>query len=569
MQLFEFLQVHRLVYWGIYAALAFGLLQSVAAQTGEEADGSHEKAARTDLLFAVLTGLLLFWGRFPTWVFPEQNPDESQALATAITLVHDPRFWLSVDAGTHGPMVSVPLLIARLFGAPLGFATARCVGAAMLGGAFVCSFDVCRRRFGALPARLAVLPMVFAFSVTLEPDFVAYNGEMPVVFLLALGICLADRALSCDATRRRLLLLLGAGVSLGLIPWVKLQGGPSAAIAAAVVLVILYVTCRQIRELGAFTVALAVPTIAFLAYIVSIHAFRDFYRGYLVFATQYGDTYGDWEFRFWATLGFVFGVSGLDPFLGPIGSAIIVLVIGFISVELRRAVRRVDVGVVALILAATLFELYKAGKGFGHYLVLLTVPLVLVIAVLLQGWLAALRTRGARPLVVAAYCASFFWPLETRLAGASPMAIAANARDLPKPQAPLTTQAEEVIARRILYYAHPGDRLLVWGWMASLHVYTQLPQAVRYGDQWQIPPPPDDDAYFAEKFVSDFDAAPVPLVVDSVGPLSCCLRDRATGGYETFRPLAERIRRDYELVWDRDGLRLFVRKDRLSSIKNI
>jgi len=154
MSLFHFLEAHRFLYWCVFTALFFGLLHGIAAETGNASiEGSAAKPARADLRYAFLIALLLFWGRLPTWLFPEQNPDEGQAIAAAITLLHDPRFWLSVDAGTHGPLVSVPLLAAKLFGVNLGFGAARCVGAVMLAGALALFFDVSRRWFGGLVAK--------------------------------------------------------------------------------------------------------------------------------------------------------------------------------------------------------------------------------------------------------------------------------------------------------------------------------------------------------------------------------------------------------------------------------
>jgi len=497
----------------------------------------------------------MLWGRFPAWLFQEQNPDEGQAIATAITLLHDPRFWLAVDAGTHGPMVSLPLLTAKLFGARLAFAAARCVGSVMLVASFVFAFDICRRRFGSLAAKLALLPLAVMFSLNTNPDFMAYNGEMPVVFFLMLGSCLADRALACDdeRARQRRRLLVGAGICLGLIPWTKLQGVPSAVVVASIVLIMLY--AKRMRELLHFAVALVAPSVVFLVYVLAIGALRDFYDGYLRFATQYGDPkLPGWEDRFWAFVSWIASTPMIDAYVRPLGSALALLVIGYISVDVRRASRRIELGLAALLFAVCAYEVYRPGKPFAHYLILLTAPAVILLAGLLQGWLSA-PSKSIRSLLVIGYCAFIvIWPLPERIVAA------------PITQQ-LTTKIEQSLAPDIMRYARPGDRLLVWGWMASMHVYTQLPQAIRYADQWQIAPPEDDNAEFARVFVRDFDAAPVPLVVDAVAELSCCLKSREGGGYEVFPPLAKRIERDYELVWDRHGLRLFVRKDRLSSLR--
>src|SRR3954466_15833933 len=58
-----------------------------------------------------LAAAVLICFRWPMlWVRHELNVDESQLIAGAITLRHDPVFWRSVDGGTAGPIDFYPLL---------------------------------------------------------------------------------------------------------------------------------------------------------------------------------------------------------------------------------------------------------------------------------------------------------------------------------------------------------------------------------------------------------------------------------------------------------------------------
>ncbi len=52
-------------------------------------------------LVAALTMLAFRWP--VVWTPHQLNPDESQLIAGAITLRHDPVFWRSVDGSTAGP----------------------------------------------------------------------------------------------------------------------------------------------------------------------------------------------------------------------------------------------------------------------------------------------------------------------------------------------------------------------------------------------------------------------------------------------------------------------------------
>jgi len=63
---------------------------------------------RHPMRFAAALLLALIAFRWPVLLHNRQlgDPDESQLIAGALTLQHDPRFWESVDGTTHGPLAA-------------------------------------------------------------------------------------------------------------------------------------------------------------------------------------------------------------------------------------------------------------------------------------------------------------------------------------------------------------------------------------------------------------------------------------------------------------------------------
>jgi hypothetical protein len=84
--------------------------------------------------------------------------------------------------------------------------------------------------------------------------------------------------------------------------------------------------------------------------------------------------------------------------------------------------------------------------------------------------------------------------------------------------------------------------------------------ATRFSDSvLQIEPSPYRE-YFRSVYAADFRSARPAVFVDAVGPDAFAYTDRATTGYETFPELQEAVARDYRLIADIDGARVFVRK---------
>src|ERR1019366_6860657 len=167
------------------AALGWALLLLAIAwslRTSREPEASAGLGWRWWALAAVT--LLCF--RWPMlWVQHQLNPDESQLIAGALTLRHDPVFWRSVDGGTAGPVDYYPLLPAAWADGFSSYAVARLIALATAFATVVFAGEALALEAGAALARVAVLPALAAIAFTTYPEFVHYSTELMPALLLA------------------------------------------------------------------------------------------------------------------------------------------------------------------------------------------------------------------------------------------------------------------------------------------------------------------------------------------------------------------------------------------------
>ena len=181
---------------------------------------------RRNLLWWTIVAAALGCFRWPLlWVPHQQNPDESQLIAGAIALAHDPVFWRSVDGGTAGPVDFFPLLPAVWADGVTSFAVARAISLAAIFVSLVLVGEALVVIAGTTVARIAVLPVLALFSFTTSPDFTHASTEVMPVLLLAAAGWLAARPIAVPSQTRLWLFALLVGAA----PWAKLQSGPLAA----------------------------------------------------------------------------------------------------------------------------------------------------------------------------------------------------------------------------------------------------------------------------------------------------------------------------------------------------
>ena len=487
------------------------------------------------------------------WVQHQLNPDESQLIAGALTLRHDPVFWRSVDGGTAGPLDYYPLLPAAWADGFASYAVARAIALAVVLGAVVFAGETLALLAGAALARITVLPALAAIAFTTSPDFAHYSTELMPALLLAAAGYAAVRQASAPAPRWLWL----TAVLLGGVPWAKLQAAPLAGVLWVLVAVhenrsgrprsliplvagalLPALLCFGVVALTGQTEHLVTPYLLHnLAYVGAPH-----FSWPEVAAGQWQNALTDGYLGFWLA-----------------GAALALVPLAVWHVRSAPAASRRVALAAALLFALGVFSALAPRRPSAHHLQLLPLPLLwLTGTVLALAWpregTAATAGKRLRLAVIFLVCA--LGPqLAWRIGGIDSYA-AINASGI--------SPARRELATLVRTYSAPGESLAVWGWRCSLYVEAGRPQATRQAQtEAQLYDGPLQP-YFLRRYFEDLAAAQPPVFADAVGPGAFAFDNRALA-HESFPPLRDWVRTHYTQVAELDGTRLYVRNDRLAA----
>lgn len=535
--LFIWLDGHPAAYWAGALAATAALLGWMTLEWRLAARGKSLRFAAGG--FAALLFLFLLAWRWPFLLCAhEYNPDESQFIAGALTLAHDPVFWRSVDGTTSGPLNFYVLLPLRWFGLPLDYFTVRLAGLLLCWGALLGVLRLLRSTVAPGAARLAVLAGAVFLAVVIEPDFVHYSSELMPLALLGLALCWVER-------RPRL-----AAFVAGLLPWAKLQAAP---LAAAVVGWQLVVTWRRggshrLRDGAALVGSAAIPSVVAVGLVMAFGQFDYFYRRYVTQNAVYvggGQPRGKVLRELWH--------NASDTHLFPIwfGCCGLILLITVLLWAARRWQPSALFWLGATLTGASAFCVLLPARTSLHYVLFFIVPLTLWVGAALGNLRAGRAVLGGLALLAA------LLPLGWRLTGPVPGMFGEFSHHWRQPYSRLGS---------VLRHWHgTGARLTVWGWLNSAYAESGLPQGVRdMLTVWSILPSPQRD-YYREAYLSDLQRNRPEIFVDSVGAGAPFISNRAVEGHETFPALAAFIREHYRLVVDVLPSRVYVRTDFLTA----
>jgi len=505
--------------------------------------------------FLALLGLTLLFVRWPIFLLADElNPDESQLIAGALTLQRDWFYWSVVDGTTHGPMAVYPLSLAHLCGLPLDYLGARIVGTLAFFSGLVAVFFVLRRAAGDALARVGLLPAGIFLMLATFWDLVHFSSEHIPAALLMIGAALLMLDRESSAPRALSARWIGGGVLLGLVPLAKLQGGPVTA-----ALLVIFAALELLRSTGGWRVRLArvgslagaalLGPLCFLLVTLLRGAGPDVWASYglqnLIYAATRHHEPAEMLLRFW-------DFTRIAPEFHPYALAgALFLVATLLRLPALPGPLRRQAAVALVMLAASLLVVITPGRQYTHYLLWLVLPLGWAVAVLLAGWWE-LESRLRRLWLLAVFVGGLI----------APQIVTRTSMDHPYLGRLAASVERSRVVDEISRYARPGEALGIWGWHSRLYVKAQLVQATREAHSYlQTAHNPQFD-YYRARYLREFVACRPPVFVDAVGPGNFIFEDR-TLAHESFGALAEVIAREYRLVGDVDGSRIYVRVDRL------
>lgn len=521
--------------------------------------------------FGILAIVVLFVLRLPSIVFNQEiSPDESQMIAQAITLRQDPVYFRSVDGTTGGPLDSYLLVLPSFFGLPSDYITARLVAFGLVATTLLLLFTTAQLWFGTEAARLALLPVVMLLGLTQNGDLLHYNSELVAVALLSGSYYLL--AMQLRQPKPSVTLLVALGVLLGMVPFGKLQGVPLAAVVGSFatldVLMRTMPTGQKMLRLTALGAGIAVFPILFVILVWSNSVYDDFVTFYMLANFQYA-----------AGSNPIQNLLDLPRFFqkGDEFDWFVKLVLGVWVVRLLSAVARRGVQgekrpplSFAFLVVLTFFTLYaitRTGSEYVHYLYFLIGPLLLWLARGLADLRAQWAGRSRLAWMPAGFVAVFL------------LAFLVKAKinyDRKESMNRYPTEYQggwrmhpSGVAEKVLQYARPGEKLVVWGWRCDYYVQTQMPQGVAENHTIRsVFNHPLRNAY-QRRYISDIMRSFPPVFVDAVGRNNLWLIDRKTQGHESYPPLCRFIAAHYQCVGLVDDTRIYVRKNRVSGYANV
>lgn len=516
-------------------------------------------------VFTVLLLLGVVLLRVPGLGLVEQNVDESQWIVSAATLVHDPRFWQSVDGTTSGPLNVWPLMLIYYLGAGLDYTTLRGWGllTCVLPTVWLL-LATFRRQFGERPARLAIVPVASCLALTTDPDAIAFNSEQLPMTLLALAGYLLSRLFTSPESKQnsRWAGWMMLGVILGCLPYTKLQASPIGLVIATWVLAGLLADSTKLvagrwARVGGFVAGGLLPTAGIGLYLLTTgltdYAFRSYILTNLAYAQSgsWGAGTIDWTDRLLVRLPHIYGNMRTTNWFWRL--ALCLGATGIIAWIVRPVppgrIRAIDWFPVSICLVS-LYAVLQPGNPFFHYQWLTFVPVSWLIGQLLHRLLTdPLRRRESRIVTIGYLLISLVFPgwlaLMTRSGKEIDQLVSGNRHSSTWP-----------VAEAIRPYARPNQTMVIWGWANSLHVETGLLLGSRFIPLYFPVVPGPEQVYFLDVYRQDLLTNRPTVIVDAVDM-------HVIGDYQAYPirryPAIQAILATrYQLVQALDGAKIYV-----------
>ncbi|SDS24967.1 hypothetical protein [Opitutus sp. GAS368] len=559
--LFQWLDLHPGSYWILVGAASIMLVAWLGCIIGREAPGPADPTSRATWRDALVLFLFLLAWRWPfLLVAYEYNPDESQLIAGAMTLAHDPVFWRSVDGGSSGPLNYYLLVPWHWVGAPLDYFTARLTCVLLTWGALFVCLRALARVFGRTAAWLGLLPAATFFATVTHPELTNLSTENLPLLLIAVVFGLLAGRLPADRFR-----LWAACFVAGALPWTKLQSAPIglALISWAWGQELSeprVATSLRWRRSAEVLLAAALPTLLIAGLAAATGQLEAAWRRYVLQNILYVGTgevapVGEALRALWRNA----QDDGRFPLLlGTTGVGLLAATAYFLWRRVRLSALLVAGGAITL---AAFVAIIAPRREYLHYVLLLPVPLALWFGAGLGGWWRQLPAGRPRLALAGVFLAVGLLPLVTRSLQSGPAPVYGGFVHhwrYPRSSAAMVLHA----------LAGRDDTLGIWGWACHLHVESGLPQATRDGTTlWSIQDNPQQ-AYHRAAYLADLQRSAPAVFVDAVGQGAFIFLDRAQQAHESWPALADYIRQNYTLVVDLIDARIYARNG-LASLRDL
>lgn len=511
----------------------------------------------SDKYFLSIIAIGVFVLRLPVLAYTHMDVDESEWIVGAATFYDDPRFWLSVDGTTSGPLVIIPLSIIHLFGGSLSYVSVRLFATIFyLIPTLLLVYFAIKKLYSSLIADTIIIPLAFLFSTA--NSLVIYTGEYSIILISTICLYLyvqwSDKLPSFKY-------LFWSGFTIGLLAFTKPQAAPMGIFIGLVTLWKINLSQWHWRASWVLIFGGLAPTLIVFGYVTYQDIWYDFVQSYIVNNLNYGSLKGAMgndlslpvfiikikqylnfidEYNYWLLSGQI--------------ASVLALVVGINAWLNKNYKQYFDFTFFGLLFFVAIFCTIKPKTFFYHYQNMLLVPVAFVSA----AAFSYLHSFFTNKTVFKNLLTTF---LILTLIVTSILTVLPEYTQLRLD--PQRTEVSETV-RAIEKYSEPNEKMAVWGWNTPLYVETGLLQGTRDGHTHSQMSPISLQKYYINRYRSDLERNRPEILVETFSGYSALAfgaDGRKEFGLEHFPLIYNYVKTHYELKADIDGqTRIFVRK---------
>lgn len=528
------------------SALAFIAIKNYFLMQQEAANSfaASVKKQSTDKLFYITLVVTILLLRLPGISRLETNPDEGGLIAGALTLLVDPRFWISVDNTTLGPLSTFSLTVIPVFGGTINFGTIKLLAIIICILSVLLLYMSFVNLYGKIISKIIILPVAACVATFTYWDYISFNGEHVPVLLISLGVYLLSRVLIDQEQKCSAFLL---GIILGLVPYAKVQAAPIALVFGVAVFTLLII--EKDKRYFTLMAGALIPTILIFGYLFASGAFPDFWQSYILNNLKYAS---EGFFSQTKNITFLQKVSSIPEYLTAIPDTriffitqLFVALLGLAFIFRKwRSVSTLDKKLTVISVSVLMTALYCVilpGNNWTHYLLLLIVPVVLFFGVVVgtcnKIYAITISANSMRNSLIAG---SFI--VATAIVPAIYVLMQHN---IAFREAKMNSEDGKDISessKKILEYAKPGDRMAVWGFFLKNYVETGLIQGTREAHTERQLDKSTQQKYYVDRWLADIKKNKPPVFVQSLDSRWTQYR------IDNFPAVKDYIDKNYQLV---------------------
>lgn len=509
----------------------------------------NRELSRKDATIIMAVMLALVWAaRIPFLRAKEYDIDTSTWLSAVIAINHYPdKLWTLLNYTDARPLTVLPLLAGSWVGMPVSYASAEIIGLLLWTGTALLLYRMCRL-FAGKQVSLVVIWSLVLFLTTISPIFAAYNSEHSSILLVTTGVALfifyVYRRWASPAVAA------GTGILLGSLVYAKFQNAPMGLLTG-VFLLLAMARRKDWRNIVALVLGCVFPTLLINVFYGLRGKLDVFWNNYFwnyfyySFTTQFSSMPVAERFHPARIVRFLLYATSSGIYVFTLSTAIIVLSVLSFKKSYSDLKNNGLLFVFSfLLLLLSIYAVLQSGNDFEHYKLFLFIPLLLSNALLLSV---------SEP-VVRQYAVGFLL-----LGSVVQMAVSLKYIDY-EPVYDKRTDTDRKVVAHILKHTRPSDPVVVWGWRDGLLVSSQRPMGYRDVHTFHFSMKSPLIPGWTRDFVEDMNENKPKIFVEAM------IRDYSERGH-LFLPhdrvpiVREYVQRNYRLVGELDGVKIFHRRD--------